>query len=57
MQVKYIGRHRNGVEVAGSFVEYGGTVEVDDEAAESLLSQNNQWEAVKAAPSKKGDDE
>lgn len=56
MQIKYIGRHRAGVEVAGVFVEHGATAEIPDDVAASLLRQDDQWEPVKAAPSKKGDD-
>lgn len=56
MQVKYIGRHRNGVEVGDVFVEHGATAEFPDEVAASLLRQSSEWEPVKAA-SKKGDTE
>ena len=57
MKIKYVGRHTGGVEVEGVFVEHGATAEFPDEVAESLLSQRNQWEAVKAPQTKKGDDE
>lgn len=57
MKIRYIGRHRNGVEVGDVFVEHDATAEFPDEVAKSLLRQTDQWEAVKAPPTKKGDDE
>lgn len=57
MKIKYVGRHTGGVEVGDVFVEHGATAEFTDEVAKSLLSQTDQWEAVKAPPTKKGDDE
>ena len=56
MQLKYIGRHTGGVEVGDVFVEHGATAEFADEVAKSLLTQEGQWEAVKPAPTKKGDE-
>lgn len=57
MKVRYVGRHTGGVEVGDVFVEHGSTAEFPDEVAKSLLRQSTEWEAVKPAPTKKGDAE
>lgn len=46
-RVKYVGPIRPGVEIAatGQFVEFGQSVEVDDDLASALVQQSA-WEAV-----------
>jgi len=46
--IKYVGKHRNGVFIAGDvFCDYGQTIEAPDDVAASLLEQGG-WEAVEA---------
>ena len=45
--IKYVGKHRRGVYVAGDrFCGYGQSIEVDDDVADSLIAQGG-FEAVK----------
>jgi hypothetical protein len=53
MKVKYVGRHTAGVQIVANGVairvEHGGSVDVDEVLGSQLLSQGDEWEAVKAA--------
>lgn len=51
MQIKYVGNCSDGVviDATGQYAAPGEAIEVDDTLGASLLEQESNWQAVKAA--------